>query len=182
MRFLVAVLLGTAAAVPASANDRLQVGGMLGVGVQQEMFGSGDPSGVVLGTAEAAFGAGLAMADNRPRFQVVMSIMGGQSFTPSSRYVHGGLATFRLHLAPTRPFGYYTEIGAGVTSSGLKVRELNGWMQYYLLLGGGARWTRGNVDLLLGYRLTHLSNNGTSPPNRGLNMHTAVVGVMYTLR
>jgi hypothetical protein len=177
---LIAVL---ASPVPqASAADRLQVGGTLGLAFEQEMFGSGRPSGVILGTGELLLGAGLVMKSGHPRLQALSGLMAGQSFRPNSRFLVGGVTTVRLHLRPERRFGGYLEAGAGVTSSALQVRELDGWMQYYLHGGGGVRWVRGDTSLLLGYRLTHLSNHGTTRHNPGLNMHAAVFGAMFTLR
>lgn len=184
MRLLLACLLVAASAVrSADAADRLRIGAQAVYGIEREMLGSGPPSGVHLAMGELQFAAAVITTGNAPRLEVISAILVGESLRPNRRFLIGSTETLRLHLRPQRTYGWYVEAGAGVTSSALQVRQLNGWMQYFLHTGIGGRRTFANGNLLtVGFRLSHLSNNMTTPPNLGLNLPTLTVGYAFRLR
>jgi hypothetical protein len=174
---LVAVLCVVAGAV--DARQRVEVGAQTSLGIQQEMLGSGPPSHVTLGLVQLQLPVTLIFAETRPRLQVINEGILGGSLHPSQGLFLGLAETLRVHLRPGQKVGWYVEAGAGICSVALRVHELDGQLQYTLHAGGGMRIETGPGSLVLGYRLTHFSNNGIVMPNLGLNLHTMVIG--YTI-
>lgn len=86
----------------------------------------------------------------------------------------------RYHFLRASPLLPYVEALAGVGTTSLDVREINSDHTFVLEAGVGLSYfvTRG-LALTAGYRFQHLSNAGTSRPNRGLNFDTGVFGVSF---
>jgi len=176
------VLMLCAVAATASAADRLAVGGQASYGTEVASLGVGPPSGVRLATGELHLQAALLTSGGHPRLQVISAVMAGQTLRPGSRFMTGLTATFRFHGRPGRRYGWYGEAGTGIVSSALQVPALDGWLQYYSHAGVGVRRRTGaSGTLTAGFQLGHFSNNGTRPPNHGLNVAAVVVGYAVTL-
>ena len=86
----------------------------------------------------------------------------------------------RYHFLRASPLLPYVEALAGVGATSLNVQENDSNHIVVLEAGVGLSYfvTRG-LALTAGYRFQHLSNAGTSRPNRGLNFDTGVLGVSF---
>lgn len=184
MRFETVALL-CAIASPLTAGDRpIAFGLEVGFANQQRMFGSGAPvSGVQMGILHVQVLTSLAHRPERTlrSFQLVNELTLAQSIRPGSRFVFGLSEIARFNFAISRRWSWHIDNGLGISSSGLRVRENDGWMQYLLQTGLGVTRCRpvGGFCTLAQYRLTHLSNNDTTPPNDGLNLHAVFVGMNF---
>lgn len=181
MRPLIAVLMLVAAA--ASAQSRVTVGERLGFAEQVVMLGSGRPSSQVqMVFGEPDFSIALVRSHGMPRLELGSELLLGQTIQPGSRFTLGLTEVLRFQGNPSGDAGWFMEIGAGVSDSSMRIRELSGRMQYKLQLGGGVRVVVGDGWwMTVGVRVTHFSNNGTGIPNAGLNLPTLLFGVRYRL-
>ena len=186
MCFSRVVLIGVCAGlcVRVSAGERMMpfsYGAEVGYGFQQP-YGTTPPSHVRMAFVHLQTIPTLAgSTEHGTSFQWIGELTLGQSIHPGSRFVVGisGVPRLNVHLAGR--LGAFWDAGAGVSSFGLrKIPETKGWMQYKLESGIGVRWRWSeSMTLLARYSMIHFSNNDTSKPNRGLNLHTILVGVNF---
>jgi len=161
----------------------LKLGVELGYAHQQELFNSGPSTGVQLTIAHFQFIPTLWVRPGRPlrTVELVNEVDLMQSIKPGSRFIVGMSDVFRFGFPVSPAWTIYGDIGAGISQSGLRIRENDGRMQYLLQTGGGVKRCRSEERRcwLMGYRLVHFSNNNTSLPNYGLNLHGAFVGLNF---
>ena len=166
-----------------SAQGRASVGGQFALMREQgDVFGSGPSGGVTISLLQGQIGFSLVRSGALPRLQLLNELVIGESIRPRDKFILGLDETFRLHLRPDRHVGWYMEVGAGISSVARKVKNLDGSLQYMLHVGAGLRVNGGPGFVTVGYRFSHFSNNGTTPPNLGLNLHTVVAGYTLPLR
>jgi lipid A 3-O-deacylase PagL len=185
LRSLVLLVLVVVSVLPAMARERrVKIGVELGYAHQHEAYTPGHPaSGVQLAIAHLQF---IPTLWDRPgkslrSVELINEIDLMQSVKPNSRFIMGVSEVFRFNFPVSPVWTFYTDFGLGIASSALRIPENNGWMQYQLQGGVGVKKCTGEkqVCLLTQYRYIHLSNNETTKPNRGLNMHGAFVGVNF---
>jgi len=183
MRLVTIVVLCILAAQEAAAERPLKLGIEFGYAHQQEMFNSGPSSGVQLAIAHFQFIPTLWERPGRPlrSVELVNELNFMQSIKPGSRFIIGVAEIFRFNFPVSPHWTLYTDAGVGISSSSLRVRENSGRMQYLLQAGGGAKRCRSGTRTcwLTEYRLVHLSNNYTTLPNFGLNLHAGFAGLNF---
>jgi lipid A 3-O-deacylase len=103
-----------------------------------------------------------------------------QYFEPSVEYFAGLAAVLRYHFVSLGRFVPYVEVAGAAGGTNLKTPEIDSSFSFLLFAGLGASYfVADRAAIYAGYRWTHLSNGGTSSPNRGIEAHTAVVGVSW---
>ncbi len=103
-----------------------------------------------------------------------------QYFEPKVEYFAGLAAVLRYHFLSLGRFVPYVEVAGAAGGTNLKVPEISSNFSFLLFAGLGASYfVTDQAAVYLGYRWTHLSNGGTSSPNRGIEANTAVVGVSW---
>jgi hypothetical protein len=104
-----------------------------------------------------------------------------QSIRPGSRFILGVSEILRLNYTISPIWSVYSDTGLGIASSAMRVHENSGWMQYLIQGGAGLKRCRSGekVCWLTEYRYMHMSNNGTTPPNEGLNLHAIFEGLTF---
>jgi opacity protein-like surface antigen len=103
-----------------------------------------------------------------------------QYFEPKVEYFAGLAAVLRYHFLALGRFVPYLEVAGAAGGTNLKVPEIDSSFSFLLWAGVGASFfVTDQAAVYAGYRWTHLSNGGTSSPNRGIEAHTAVVGVSW---
>ena len=178
----VGALASSSWAQGAESTSRVALGAQTALAHEQgNLFGSGPSGNMSLTFVQGQIFLTVLQSGSAPRLQMINELVLGQSFGPSKGLLVGLDETFRVHLRPEERVGWYIEAGAGISSIAFSARNLDGKFQFLLHVGTGVRLHVGRGSLTLGYRLSHLSNNGTIMPNLGLNMHTAVVGFSVSL-
>lgn len=184
MRYLRrAILTGLFFTYPAViyANDTVRWGLEAGWAIEQP-FSDANPSRVQLAILHGQSLIRLSHSGVHERLELINEVSVIESLYPSKRLIFGPSELLRStlgsgHVCP------FIDIGAGIASSALHdpvVHEMSGWLQYQLQVGAGVKLRReSGRRLLLEYRFTHFSNNDTMWPNRGLNLHTAIVGINF---
>jgi hypothetical protein len=159
------------------------IGIEIGHASQQEMWGSYKNSRVRLGIlhVQVLTRFDAPRADNPETFQLVNEITLAQSTRPGSRFVMGISELLRYTVGHDHGLRAFGDVGAGISSFGLRVPEVTGWMQYQIQFGAGLKYRppHERITWLIEYRLTHFSCNYTSAPNYGLNFHVILVGVNF---
>jgi opacity protein-like surface antigen len=103
-----------------------------------------------------------------------------QYFEPKVEYFAGVAAVLRYHFLSLGRFVPYLELAGAPGGTNLKVPEIDSSFSFLLWAGAGASYfVSDRTAIYAGYRWSHLSNGGTSSPNRGIEAHTAVVGVSW---
>jgi hypothetical protein len=190
MRLCSAVFMGCAltASVSVMAQERsvpLAYGIEVGVATEQEMFGSGPPSGVRMGMVRFQVIPSLFSHPGHrfESFQVVNEFSLMETLRPGKRFIFGPNIVFRPTVRLDERYRLFWDAGFGISSSSVRhevVNQLNGRMQYQLRIGMGIRRRLSDgITASTAYNLSHLSNDGTTVPNPGLNMHTLVLGVTF---
>lgn len=153
----------------------------IGLATQEEHLTPGPTADIRVAAAHLQILTTIA-GDPTERIQLVNEFWVMESLRPHRRLMIGLSEGLRgtLSSGRWRPF---VDGGVGVGSSALhdpEIHELDGWLQYRLFVGAGVthHLQRGPL-LVFGYRLMHLSNNGTQRPNPGLNLHMATVGLNF---
>jgi lipid A 3-O-deacylase len=99
---------------------------------------------------------------------------------PVSAFWAGLSAHARWYFLSLGRFAPYVEAGAGAGGTDLEVKEIDSAFAFLLNVGAGASvFVTDALALYAGYRLIHVSNGNTSQPNRGFEVHTALIGVSY---
>lgn len=103
-----------------------------------------------------------------------------QYFEPKVEYFAGLAAVLRYHFLSLGRFVPYVEVAGAAGGTNLKVPEIDSSFSFLLFGGVGASFfVSDQAAIYAGYRWTHMSNGGTSSPNRGIEANTAVVGVSW---
>lgn len=102
-----------------------------------------------------------------------------QGFVEPKPFHLGGVkAVFRYHFLPLGRAVPYVEVIGGAGSTDLDVPEASSAFVFVLEGGAGVSvFITDRLAVALGYRLQHLSNGNTNERNRGLEAHTAVLGL-----
>jgi hypothetical protein len=104
-------------------------------------------------------------------------------FGTESAYAMGVKLALRYHLIGLGPLVPYFEGNAAAAGTTLGLEELHSAFVFVLEAGAGfSYFVAPRVAVNLGYRFQHISNGGTSSPNRGLNSNSGVLGVSYHFR
>lgn len=175
------VFLSVAMLVVSDARTSLAqtFGADIGYAHQVEMLGHRQDTGKVkLAVAHLQMsGAVLPHLDLMFEWQFAQSIP--TELHPSSRFIAGlnSLARFKTDVGKNRVA--FFDAGVGISSLGIRVRELNGYLQYTLQAGAGmeVRPAKKRVGYFAQVRWTHFSNNDIAMPNEGLNFVALLVGV-----
>jgi lipid A 3-O-deacylase len=103
-----------------------------------------------------------------------------QYFEPKVEYFAGLAAVLRYHFLSLGRFVPYIEVAGAAGGTNLDVPEIRSNFSFLLFAGAGASFfVTDQAAVYAGYRWTHMSNGGTSSPNRGVDANTAVVGVSW---
>jgi lipid A 3-O-deacylase len=103
-----------------------------------------------------------------------------QYFEPKVEYFAGLAAVLRYHFLSLGRFVPYIEVAGAAGGTNLDVPEIRSNFSFLLFAGAGASFfVTDQTAVYAGYRWTHMSNGGTSSPNRGVDANTAVVGVSW---
>ncbi|MGH7277296.1 MAG: acyloxyacyl hydrolase [Candidatus Rokuibacteriota bacterium] len=102
---------------------------------------------------------------------------------PVGAFFAGLVTVARYHFTTLGRVVPYADIAAGAGGTDLGVWEQDTDFEFLLFAGAGASYfITERTALYAGYRLQHISNAGTASPNRGINSHTAVLGVSVFFR
>ena len=103
-----------------------------------------------------------------------------QRYLDPDAFFTGLGATFRYHFLSLGRFVPYAEAAAFAGGTDLNIREIDSNFSFLLWAGAGASFfVTDRTALYAGYRWTHVSNGGTSDPNRGLEAHTGIFGMSF---
>jgi hypothetical protein len=103
-----------------------------------------------------------------------------QRYLDPDAFFAGLGATFRYHFLSLGRFVPYAEAAAFAGGTDLNIREIDSNFSFLLWAGAGASFfVTDRTALYAGYRWTHVSNGGTSDPNRGLEAHTGIFGMSF---
>ena len=95
-------------------------------------------------------------------------------------YWGGLVAQGRWHFLSLGRLVPYVELGAGVGGTDLRAIEIDSSFSFLLNAGAGASFfLTDQAAVYAGYRMVHMSNGGTSRPNRGFEANTGVIGFSY---
>ena len=101
---------------------------------------------------------------------------------PEDRFFAGLAAVGRYHFLTSGRFVPYVEVAGAAGGTDLDVREQDSEFTFLLFGGAGASYFFADrAAIYAGYRFQHISNAGTASPNRGINSHTAVLGLTFVL-
>jgi opacity protein-like surface antigen len=105
-----------------------------------------------------------------------------QYLQPETAYFAGLGLTGRYHFLSLGRFVPYAEAAVFAGATNLKVVEIRSTFTFVLWAGAGLSYFVGDrTALYAGYRYEHISNGGTSDPNRGLDNNSGVFGVSFFL-
>jgi opacity protein-like surface antigen len=100
--------------------------------------------------------------------------------SPEQATAEGLKLAARYHFIGLGPFVPYFEATAGAAGTNLDVMEIRSTFTFVLEAGAGLSFfVAPGVAINAGYRFQHISNGGTSTPNRGFNSDSGVVGVSF---
>jgi len=104
-----------------------------------------------------------------------------QQYTKPELVYFAGLGlTARYHFLGLGRFVPYAELAAFAGYTNLKVTEIRSEFTFLLWAGLGVSYfVTDRTAVYGGYRYEHVSNGGTSTPNRGLESNAGVVGVSF---
>jgi lipid A 3-O-deacylase len=106
-----------------------------------------------------------------------------QFFDPVDAFFAGLAAVTRYHFTSLGRLVPYVEIAGAAGYTDLRVREQDTNFVFLLFGGVGASYfITERTAIYAGYRYQHISNAGTSSPNRGIDSHTGVFGVSRFFR
>ncbi|GIV02047.1 MAG: hypothetical protein KatS3mg015_0877 [Fimbriimonadales bacterium] len=74
--------------------------------------------------------------------------------------------------------GWYIELGSGIAVSDGTTFDMNSQFNFASYAGFGF-WVRDLPNWMLGTRITHISNGGTKPPNRSMNLLQVIIGYSF---
>jgi opacity protein-like surface antigen len=101
---------------------------------------------------------------------------------PQTFHLGGVKAVFRYHFLSLGRVVPYVEIIGGAAGTDLDVPEASSAFAFVLEGGPGVSiFLTDTLAVTVGYRLHHISNGNTSERNRGIEAHTAVLGLSLFL-
>ncbi len=101
-------------------------------------------------------------------------------FEPHTATAEGLKLALRYHVLGFGPLVPYIEATGGAAGTNLKVKEIRSTFTFVLEAGAGVSYfVTPEMAISAGYRFQHISNGGTSTPNRGFNSDSGVVGLTY---
>jgi len=74
--------------------------------------------------------------------------------------------------------GWYVEAGSGIAVSDGTTFDMNSRFNFASYIGFGF-WVYDLPDLMFGFRVVHISNGNTIPPNRGMNLFQTMIGFTF---
>jgi hypothetical protein len=104
-----------------------------------------------------------------------------QKYTEPKPAFWAGLASvLRYHFLGLGRVVPYAELGAAAGGTDLEIPEIDSSFAFLLFGGLGASiFVSDKTALYAGYRYQHVSNGGTSRPNRGFEAHVGVAGISF---
>ena len=106
-----------------------------------------------------------------------------QYVAPKVEYFAGLGGVLRYHVLSLGRIVPYVEVAGAAGGTYLVVPEIRSSFTFLLFGGVGASFlVTDQAAVYAGYRWTHMSNGGTSSPNRGVDANTAVVGVSWVFK
>ena len=100
--------------------------------------------------------------------------------SPKQNYFAGLGVTFRYYWLSLGRFVPYVELAGFGGGTNLKVAEIRSDFAFLLWGGVGASYfVTDRTAVYTGYRYEHVSNGGTSRPNRGFESHVGVLGMSF---
>jgi hypothetical protein len=102
---------------------------------------------------------------------------------PKGGYFAGATGGLRYNFLRSERFVPFIDLGAGVGSIQLNLRELSDGIGFPLYAGGGAHaFVSPTVAVTMHARWQHLSNGGLNDRNESLNDGVFLIGLTYFLR
>lgn len=99
---------------------------------------------------------------------------------PHTATAEGLKLALRYHVLGFGPLVPYIEATAGPAGTNLKVKEIRSTFSFVAEAGAGVSYfVTPEMAISAGYRFQHISNGGTSTPNRGFNSDSGVIGLTY---
>lgn len=74
--------------------------------------------------------------------------------------------------------GWYFELGSGIAISDGTTFDMNSTFNFASYVGFGF-WIRDLPNWMFGFRVVHISNGNTNPPNRSMNLFQTLVGISF---
>lgn len=74
--------------------------------------------------------------------------------------------------------GWYIEAGSGIALSDGTTFDMNSTFNFASYVGFGF-WVRDLPDFMFGFRVVHISNGNTDPPNRSMNLFQTIIGFTF---
>ncbi len=190
---LAAVLAASLAATPASAmdvdkvfaKDTVVITGEVGGG-WQDNFSPGRESGLEFFNVGLRFSLlplpPLGAGPLRGALEAGLEPFYQGFVEPKTFHLGGVKAVFRYHFLSLGRLVPYVEIIGGAAGTDLEVPEASSAFAFVLEGGAGVSvFITDALAVTVGYRLQHISNGNTSERNRGIEAHTAVLGLSLFL-
>lgn len=106
-------------------------------------------------------------------------LFGGSQDNPNTAYLGGGNLGLRYHFQTGTSVLPYFNGSLGMLGTDIGMPDLSGKFQFNEQVGGGIHWMfLPHWGLNLEYRFLHISNAGIKEPNRGINTHMVVLGML----
>ena len=111
-------------------------------------------------------------------FEIGLEPMYQRYVEPQERFWAGLAVVARYHFLGLGRFVPYVELGGAAGGTDLSVDEIRSDFAFLLFGGAGLSvFVTDRAAAYAGYRWQHVSNGGTSEPNRGIEANVAVVGL-----
>lgn len=161
----------------------LEAGLSVGGGVGSTIFGSSEAHDLVLGRVYIGrVMTGVIGQDDwyRGNVELMGEMFGGKEVHPGSGYVIGVTPALRYNFDTGTRWAPFFDAGFGATATDIGHPDLDGTFQFNIQAGPGIRWlVSKNTALTLQYRFIHLSDDGMTKPNRGVNTSVIYVGASW---
>lgn len=190
---LLAAVLAASAATPASAmdvdkvfaKDTVVITGEVGGG-RQDSFSHGRESGLEFFNVGLRFSLlplpPLGAGPLRGALEAGLEPFYQGFVEPKPFHLGGVKAVFRYHFLSLGRLVPYVEIIGGAAGTDLELPEAASAFAFVLEGGAGVSvFLTDTLAVTVGYRLQHISNGNTSERNRGIEAHTAVLGLSWFL-
>ena len=116
----------------------------------------------------------------RGNWELAGELFGGEQYHPDAAYVAGLAPHLRYYFATGTRWVPFADLGAGVTATDIRNRDLSTTFEFNLNASIGTLYfLRDNLGLSLEARYLHLSNAGMDVPNGGVNTLNLFLGLAW---
>ncbi len=161
----------------------IETGLSVGGGLGSTIFGSSQAHDLVLGRLYVGrIMTGVLGEDHwyRGDVELMGELFGGKEVNPGNGYVFGVTPVLRYNFETGTRWVPFFDAGFGATATSIGHPDLDGTFQFNIQTGPGIRWLIcKDTALTLQYRYIHLSDDGMTKPNRGVNTSVIYVGVSW---